>query len=89
MSKELTLIDAAYDYWDWIQKMIILSESISLEARLYATYSMDDRRKEYHDILCAKLGLPKEKTTEITDNIDRYDCFEAFFDALKKAQGEE
>ena len=81
--KDYTLADAARDYWDLTQRVRLSLDF--LQSRIYGTpYGIDSRRGEAHDILCEKLGLAKEATKEITDNMDRFDCFESFYDSLLK-----
>lgn len=90
MSTELTNIDYIRDYWDWIQDYLYWSETA--QGKNYQTrcawYGWDDRRTEFHDAMCERLGLKKEDTKEITDNIDRFDCFESFVEALLELKKE-
>ena len=82
--EDISLVDVARDYWDWIQ-LIIAAQDLSPRdqaAFSYSYYGSDSERTERHDILCKILGLDKETTKKITDNLVYYNCFEDFYEAL-------
>lgn len=77
------LKESAYDYWDFMQRYIIISENGIRGCRAAMTYyGLDNKRTEFHDRLCAVMKIAKEKTKEITDNVDRFDCFDGFYKAI-------
>lgn len=88
MEKEHTPQDAAYDYWDFVQFRILQFEDIPHFRDHFGFPALEARRTEFHDALCKALGLDKEVTRQVTDNLDRYDCFERFWEALKGLKNE-
>lgn len=85
-------LDVVSDYWDFVQGWLRFLESHSGTPGFGITavgiYGYDNRRTEYHDRLCDVLGISKDRTKQITDNIDSFDCFESFYDALLQLKGQ-
>jgi len=75
-------------YWWLVNDLMIMRDHYNTEAEFdysyQSLYGLDARRTEYHDELCKALGVEKEEIKYITDNLDRYDCFERFCEALEK-----
>ena len=90
MDKKPTARELAQDYWDFIQDVLIALDKGDLtEGRTFAFYGIETKRARMHDELCDAMGLPKEQTKEITDNIDQCKDFDEFFQkllALKEAK---
>lgn len=42
------------------------------EKELYSIYSVDRRRSEAHDVLCELFEIEREKTLQITNNLNDY-----------------
>lgn len=91
MSKKWTAKDVASDYWEYIQSwMLFLDKNAGVpgfNTTAVGIYGYESRRTEYHDRVCEALGISKENTKEITDNIDRYGCFDDFYEALVRLKG--
>ena len=80
--------ELAKDYWNLINDLMIMSEKFKTETefdiKYQSFYGLDNRRTEFHDELCKELNIEKDEIKYITDNLDRYDCFERFLEALEK-----
>lgn len=86
MNKEA--FERACDYW-WLVNDIMFAKEIyrneaEFEYKYLSFYGLDQKRTEFHNALCEALGVKKEEIKYITDNLDRYDCFERFCEALEK-----
>lgn len=75
-------------YWWLVNDLIFAKDHYNNEAKFYynyeSFYGLDQRRTEYHNELCKALGVEKAEIKYITDNLDKYDCFEKFLEALEK-----
>ena len=80
--------ELAKNYWDLVNDLMIMSEKFKTETefdiKYRSFYGLDNRRTEFHDELCKELNIEKDEIKYITDNLDRYDCFERFLEALEK-----
>ena len=65
------------DYWDFVQQIRFLVNETGI-----AYYGWDDKRAALHDEMCRALGVTKEQTKEITDNLDKFSRIEEFWDAM-------
>lgn len=75
--------EIAYDYWDLIQSVMLIQDSANpLDERHFSYYCLNQKRIELHDKLCEALGLSKEETQTVTDNIDQCDDFDDFYHRL-------
>lgn len=52
-------------------------------------YGLDERRKKYHEKLCARYRISEEASKVVTDNLDKYPDAVAVHKALKKISEEE
>ena len=88
MDKKPNLRELARDYWDFIQDVLTALDKGDLtEGRTFAFYGIETKRTQMHDELCEAMGLPKEQTKEITDNIDQCKDFDEFFQKLTDLKG--
>ena len=82
------VLERANDYWWLVNDLMNVRNHYNTEAEFdysyQSLYGLDQRRTEFHDALCKALNVEKEEIQYITDNLDRYDCFERFCEALEK-----
>lgn len=77
--------DLAEAFWYVVNDIVIYSEKDQEDIELNNKYkSLDNRIIKYLDTLCKELNIEKDEISYITDNLDRYDCFESFLEALEK-----
>ena len=76
--------DLAESFWYIVNDMIIGSEKHQEDIELNNKYkSLDNRTIKYLDALCEELNVERDEIKYITDNLDGYDCFERFLEALE------
>ncbi len=81
---DLHVEQLAREYWDFVQDVFA---TLPFGEGGMFVYGLNNHRRELHEKLCQALGLDEIETKPITDNLDRYDCFEAFLEALYKLKG--
>lgn len=83
MNKKDERREIAFEYWDFIQTVMLIQDSASpLGTRTFSYYGLNQKRIELHNKLCEAFGLSKKETEEITDNIDQCDDFADFYNRL-------
>ena len=75
MDNSRDLQDIALEYW-------YLLKDIQSAGLTFNFYGLNQKRIEIHDELCEALGLFKEETTYITDNLDQFKSFDDFYNRL-------
>ena len=77
--------ELAEAFWYVVNDMVIDSEKYQKDIELDNKFKLlDNRTIKYLDALCEELNVEKDEIKYIIDNINEYNCFENFLEALEK-----